>query len=311
MSTRTVSFGRIGRLAAAFALLVPGAGVAGSTWSVDCDAGKTISGTIPMLQAGDTVLVTGTCVENVELAGQTGQFDGITLDGQGTATISGSDAARDNLRLAGVRGVTVRGFHITGGRDAIHVRWSTMVFLFNNTIEETGRNGIQVTRGSWVHISSNVIQNNPRNGIEAQESTVRIGGSLDEPAQPAPNVIQGNGGDGIVVSRASVVRILGNTIRGNRGNGIAIEKLSQVDTGANTIEDNSQNGILAAHNSGVHLGRDTGSGLENSPNTTARPNGHYGIEASLGAYVDGRLGSLIGARGRKAFTAGATDSLSP
>jgi parallel beta-helix repeat protein len=311
MRTQTVSFGRISGAVVVLALLAPAAEVAGSTWSVDCDAGRTINSVLPMLQPGDTVLVRGTCVENLELAGQTGRFDGITLDGQGAATIAGSNASRDNLRLTGVRGVTVRGFRITGGRDAIHVRWSTMVFLFNNTIEETGRNGVLITRGSWVHISNNVIQSNPRNGIEIQESTVRIGGSLDEPAQPAPNLIQDNGGDGILVTRASVVRIHGNTIRSNRGNGIAIEKLSQVDTGANTIEDNSQNGILAVQHSGVHLGRDTGSGLENSPNTTARPNGRYGIDASMGAYVEGRLGSLIGARGKKSFTAGATDSLSP
>lgn len=311
MSPGAVSFGKMGGLCVAFVILLPAAGAAGDTRLVDCDAGNSIGGTLPLLKPGDTVLVSGTCVENVELSGQTGQFDGITLDGQGITTIRGPDASRDNLRLTGVRGVTVTGFRITGGRDAIHVRWGTMVFILGNTIEETGRDGIQLTRGSWAHVSSNVIQNNPRNGMQVQESTVRVGASLDEPPQPAPNLIQGNGSHGIAVSRASVVRINGNTIRSNRGNGIFVDTLSHVDTAANTIEDNSQNGIQVTQNSGVNLGRDTGSGLENSPNSTGRPNGQYGIDCSLGAYADGRLGSLTGARGQKNFTTGANDSLLP
>lgn len=311
MSARAVSFGKIGGLFVAFVLCLPAVGVAGNTRLVDCDAGNSIGGALPMLKPGDTVLVSGTCVENVELSGQTGQFDGITLDGQGTATISGPDSSLDDLRLTGVRGVTVRGFRITRGRDAIHVRWATMVFILSNTIEETGRNGILITRGSWAHISSNVIQNNPRNGMQIEESTVRIGGTLDEPPAPAPNLIQGNGGEGIVLSRAAVGRINGNTIRNNRQNGIFVQKLSQVDIGANLIEDNSQNGIQVTQNSGVNLGAGTGSGLENSPNSTGRPNGQYGIDGALGAYADGRLGSLTGARGQKNFTTGANDSLLP
>ncbi|MBI2834025.1 MAG: right-handed parallel beta-helix repeat-containing protein [Acidobacteria bacterium] len=294
-----------------FAVLVPAVGVADDTRFVDCDAGKSIGAALPTMEPGETLVVSGTCVENVEVSGQTGSFDGITLDGQGKATISGPDASRDVLRLTAVKGVTIKGFRFTGGRDAIHTRWSTMVFILSNTIEQTARNGIQVTRGAWVHISANVVQNNPRNGIEIQESTVRIGGSLDEPPQPSPNLIQGNGGDGIVVNRASVVRISGNAIRNNRQNGVRVEKMSQADIASNTIEGNSQNGIQATQNSGVNLGTDSGSGLENAPNATVVPNGEFGIDCSLGGYADGRLGSLSGARGQKNFTSGANDSLLP
>ena len=295
----------------ALAFLLPSVAMAGDTLFVDCNSGQSIGGTLPMLRPGDTLLVSGTCVENVEVSGQTGQFDAITLDGQGTATISGPDSSQDTLRLVGLREATVKGFRITGGRDGIQTRWVTAVFIMNNTVEQTARNGIQITRKSYVHMAGNVVQNNPRNGIEVQDGTVRIGSSLDEPPQPDPNLIQGNGGHGIVLSRVSVARILGNTIRNNRQNGINIEKLSQADIASNIIEANSQNGIQATQSSGVNLGTDTGTGLENSPNTTGSPNGQYGIDCSVGAYAVGRLGSLNGVRGARNFITGANDSLLP
>lgn len=274
---------------------------------VDCDAGNTIGGALTSLEPGDTLYVRGTCVEHVDV-----MLDGIVLDGQGTATISGPDSSRDTLRLVGVRGATVKGFRITGGRDGIHTRWVMgLVFVHNNIIERTGRNGIQLTRNSYAHISGNVIRNNPRNGIEVQDSRTRIGGTLDEPPQPDPNVIEDNGGHGIVVTRGSVARVNGNVIRRSGQNGIYVEKVSQADIGSNVIEDNAQSGIQATHNSGVNLGADTGTGLEQSPNSTGRPNGQWGIDCSVGTYAAGRLGSLTGARGQKSFTAGANDSLRP
>ena len=106
-------------------------------------------------------------------------------------------------------------------------------------------------------------------------------------------MIQDNSGHGIAISRASVARILGNTIRNNRQNGINVEKLSLADVASNLIEGNSLNGIQVTQNSGVNLGTDTGSGLEQSPNTTGASNGQFGIDASLGAYLDGRLPAAL------------------
>jgi parallel beta-helix repeat protein len=311
MSARTDFFAWFIYPFGALFLLLPSLGRA-ETRSVDCDAGGSITGALTALKPGDTLLVSGTCVENVEVAGQNGQFDGINLDGQGTATIRGADSSLDDLRLATVRGATVRGFRVTGGRDAIHVRWGTDVFIMNNTIEQTARNGIQVTRGSWVQIVDNVVQNNPRNGIEVQESTARIGSAItDDAAQPNPNRIEGNGGQGIVVSRGSTVRIAGNTIRSNGQNGVYVEKMSQADISSNGIEGNALNGIQVIQNSGVNLGADTGTSYESLPNSTGTPNGQWGIDCSLVSYAAGRLGTLMGAKGLKNFTTGAYDSLLP
>ena len=93
---------------------------------VNCDAGDTIGHALTALKSGDTLFVTGTCRENVEISAE---FEVILLEGGGTATISGPDSSRDTLRLVGQRGVLVRGFLITGGRDGIHTRWVTLGYL--------------------------------------------------------------------------------------------------------------------------------------------------------------------------------------
>src|SRR5690348_12514048 len=80
------------------------------THTVTCGPEKTIGQAIKMLKAGDTLLVSGTCNENLTI-GQ--EVERITLDGQGTATING-DSSANAVTVTG-RGVTIRGFVITGG----------------------------------------------------------------------------------------------------------------------------------------------------------------------------------------------------
>ncbi|OFW01799.1 MAG: hypothetical protein A3G20_00045 [Acidobacteria bacterium RIFCSPLOWO2_12_FULL_59_11] len=303
MNIKTDFFGKLTYLLVALVLFLPSWGVA-ETRFVNCDSGRSIGEALKTLSPGDTLLVSGTCRENVEVGGETGQFDGITLDGQGTATISGPDPAVNTLQLTSVRGVTVKGFRITGGRDGLIISSGQRVGIENTTIEQVGRQGMQVQRGTTMaHIMNSVIQNNPSHGLVVNENSyLRIGfatGVGSSEGDTGPNVIQGNGGHGVYIQRASLARIYQNTIRNNRQNGVNVEKLSYAEIASNIIEGNRRNGIQATQNSGVHLGTDTGTGNENRPNSTgtSAPNGKYGIEVSLGAYADGRLGTLTGVWG--------------
>ena len=313
MIARTDFFSKPAGLFLALVFLMPSLALA-DTLFVDCNARQSIGGTLPMLKPGDTILVSGTCVENVAVSGWTGQFDGITLDGQGTATISGQDSSRNTIQLTGVRNVTVKGFRITGGNDGIVSDEGESVSIENNTIEQVGRFGIQ-QQGGTLAVTNSVIQNNPRDGILVSENAVvriglpgGVGGGAGAVARP--NIIQGNGGHGVQIQRASRARISANTIRNNGLNGVNVQNLSFAQIGFNVIEGNRQSGIQATQNSGVELGTDTGTGND-LPNSTRVPNGQYGIDCSLGAYADGRLGSLSGTRGPKNFTEGANDSLLP
>src|SRR5262245_54874540 len=80
---------------------------------VDCD--QTPSGALQKAIAathpGDTLVVNGTCNEHVTIP-----VDkiSITLDGGGTATISGSDPAQPTVLVRG-RDVAIQGFTINGG----------------------------------------------------------------------------------------------------------------------------------------------------------------------------------------------------
>src|SRR6476660_10590279 len=80
------------------------------THTLTCGPQKTIGQAIKTLKPGDTLLVSGTCNENLAI-GQ--EVERITLDGQGTATING-DSSANSVTVTG-RGITIRGFVITGG----------------------------------------------------------------------------------------------------------------------------------------------------------------------------------------------------
>jgi hypothetical protein len=118
------------------------------TFTVDCDAGQTIQDTIKDLIAGDTLLVSGTCDENVLISGATAP-NSLTLDGQGTATINGPNTTQATIRITR-GGITIKGFTITGGRDGIDVSRGGTATITGNVIGTTSsgpaRDGIVLTR---------------------------------------------------------------------------------------------------------------------------------------------------------------------
>ena len=308
-------------LATATLTFLLGSEASAAPWLIDCDRGDSLQavfsdagrGNAPLqLRPGAVVLVSGTCNENVEI---TEAFDGIVLDGQGTATINGPDTARDTLRLIGVRNFTVRGFTITGGRDGINLRGVQMVSIQGNTIR-AGRDGIQVHRESFAMIIDNTLQNG-RDGIVVHEnSAARIGFATSTAADPSPNLIDSNGRHGILISRSSTARIAGNTITNNgktgTGTGIRVDRVSQADIASNQIDQNREDGIRVIQNSGVNLGTVTTGHFLDVVNTTVLPNVGVGIRGQIGGYGVGRLGSLNGAVGPKDFSdASSIDRITP
>ena len=83
--------------------------------TLDCDTGATIQSVVNRLRPGDILLVSGTCNENLTIPVE---VQGITLDGQDTATINGPDPNRPTVTIKGP-GVTIKGFTITGGDTLI------------------------------------------------------------------------------------------------------------------------------------------------------------------------------------------------
>jgi parallel beta helix pectate lyase-like protein len=283
---------------------------------VDCSLGQTLTATLARVGPGDTILVRGTCSENVFISNGAGRFSGVTLDGQGTAVISGPDATLDTIEATGISAFTIKGLTITGGFDGLAANTMSQLSIDHVTVQNTGRHGIHIQRGSsMVAITNSTIQNNPQNGVIVNENSyARVGFGMGVGASQGdtgPCSILGNGGHGVRVQRASSARIYSSTISGNLSDGIHIESDSYAEVASNVIDGNAKNGVFVSENSVLHLGNATGAKNEDNPNTTVVANGVFGLTASWGAYVQGRLGTLTGVSGASSFTHGAVNNLTP
>jgi parallel beta-helix repeat protein len=266
-----------------------------ATVDVDCNTGGAIGRTLVKLKPGDVLFVQGVCRENVLVQSE---INGIVIDGQGKATIRAADARQPAVQILG-REVTIRGFTMTGGFFGVAVNRGATALIESNTIEGAEHSGVEVSQNSFGRIVDNTIRRNRQNGILVLGSaSVHIGVVRSDDQRPRPNIIQDNEGDGIHVIRASTARIVGNTLSGNRGSGLAVRQTSHADVAGNVFNGNSKDGIHVIGNSGVNLA-DSSMRLFEQPNTTTVPNGMFGIRCEIGAYIEGRLGTLAGSGGVK------------
>jgi len=277
-----------------------------ATIRLTCSAKDTIGNAIKKLKPGDTLLVTGSCNEHVEIPAEVAR---ITLDGQDKATINGPDATKDTMTIRG-RAILMKGFTITGGGNAIQVEVGGDAVIDGNTVNNAGRFGIGVNRMAFAVIVNNTIRNNTSQGIAvAGGAFAFIGFRTGIDKTTSPNTIENNGDHGITVARSSSARIVGNMIRNNKRNAVNVSRASQADISNNTIEGNGGDGINVTQNSSVSLGIGTGTGIFDLPNSTASPNGGVGTRCALNSSVDGRLGSLNGNSATKDFDPSCTESL--
>ena len=279
--------------------------------------GQSLQHFLDELNPGDTLLVSGTCNENVVFG------DGrrnLVIDGQGSATISGPNPNQPTVNIRG-RNITIKGFTITGGQEGVHVFRGGSATIDGNLIQNVGTSGIGIHNQANAVIVNNTIQNNPDDGINViGGSNAFIGIRSASNLVAGSNTIQNNGRRGVFVSRGSNTRIVGNTISGNDGDGVNVSSVSHADIASNAIDDNGTiggpsptAGIAVGENSGVNLGRDTGTGPLESPNTSNVPNKDFGIRCFINSYANGRLGSLNGtAAAKDGFgVGGCIDSLLP
>ena len=276
---------------------------------VDCD--KEHSGAlqraIDRATPGQTILVSGTCYENVSIG--PGK-DSMTLDGGGSGAVQGPDVTANTIQIRGPKAVTVTGLTIRGGRVGIDVSRGSSALIDGNTIENTGRNGITLGAFATANIVNNTIQNNASAGILVTGNAFGfIGFATADDTSASPNVIRNNGTHGISVTLSSSARIAGNTISNNTRNGINVDRGSQANVSDNTIDANGQHGVFVTENSSVNLGSDSGTGLFDVPNRTFVNNVLRGIACRVGGAANGRRGTLNGNGGPKDFGTSCVDSL--
>ena len=263
--------------------------------TVDCGNGEAVGPKLGDLRPGDVVVVQGTCRENLLLQPELLR---ITIDGQGKATIQAPDAQRPAIQVLG-REVTIKGVTVTGGLFGIAINRGATAVIDYNTVRDAAHSGIEVSQDSFARIINNTVEHNQQNGIFVLgSSSAHIGVLSTGDTVASPNVIRDNGADGIKVLRASTARIIGNTLSGNRGNGLTVQQASHAEVAGNTFNGNGQCGIRVTGNSGADLA-DSAMRLVEHPNATTVANEMFGIRCEMGAYMDGRVGSLKGRRGVK------------
>jgi hypothetical protein len=275
---------------------------------VDCDRQPSgaVQRAIKAARPGKTIFVSGTCHENVTLP--VGK-DSITLDGGGAATIHGVDATQPTILVNG-RQTTIKGFTITGGQDGIVVSRGGWAVIDSNTIRNAGRNGIDVTQIGFAVIVNNTVQENRNAGIAVGlQSSAWIGFVSETDTVASPNLVSGNGAQGIVVLRGATARIAGNDVSNNAANGVRVAEASYAQISDNTINGNGTNGIFVQQGSSVTLG--AGALLFSRRNSTTINNLGFGILCQVGGIADGRLGSLNGESGVESYSEGCVGSLIP
>ncbi len=306
MEVKAIAIQLICGFAVGFFWLVPSAEA-----QVDCDkepAGA-LQRAIDAARSGDTILVRGTCEENVYIAEDKNR---ITLDGGGKATIHGSDPNQNTISVRG-RGIGINGLAITGGMYGIFVTHGGHGNIDGNTIERTGRTGIIVQEQSSAVIINNTVRYNPNIGITLNgASYANIGFDTTQYGEPipAPNFVRYNG-RGIQVERAASARIAANDISNNAREGLWIDSAGQANISSNTINENGLDGILASRGGGANLGQHFGDGLLMQPNRTTVVNGGFGIRCDVAGYASGRLGSLNGSSGAQNYSNGCVNDLEP
>jgi parallel beta-helix repeat protein len=273
---------------------------------VDCSS-STLQAAMNNAVAGQTISVTGTCNENVVIRNDSQR---ITLKGEGTATINGSNPNSPALIVRG-KGIVIQGFTITGGSVGIDLNRGSNAFVDGNVIENASGHGIVVGPGAFAGVINNLIRNNLGAGIVVNEnSSARIGFSEDSDTAAAGNAIQDNA-VGILVTNQSNARIVGNDISSNDGDGVLVIRRSSADISNNAINGNGTDGIRVEDNSVVQLGQDSGSSIFELPNDTSTNNTGFGLSCALGGVADGRQGTLTGTSGATDFDAACIDDLSP
>ena len=161
-----------------------------ATVSVDCDAGNTIMAALANLKPGDTVLVSGTCNEQVSFAPEMVR---ITLDGQKKTTIQhpGKPAASPHTVFIQGKWIMIKGITVLGGLDGIHLAGPASAELDGNVVVKAARAGIHIDKGSVARILNNTVQESGAFGIDITGvSLAYIGVRIPRLPALSPNTIR-------------------------------------------------------------------------------------------------------------------------
>jgi hypothetical protein len=233
---------------------------------VDCGKGGSINSTLASLTSsgntrGVTILVTGTCRENIVIAA----FDNLALQASPISTIQDqTNGSQPVVVIFNSNNVALVGFTINGGSSGVDCAPDSFCQLYlnriqqsyegvrfasshgivsSNNISNSGYSGISVLEGASVSTTSNTISGSGLAGmLVGYGSTLTAVSDIVQNNLTGVQVIQksalratdltitGNRGDGVLLLSGSTAAFqqsnIGNVITGNSGNGASVNDLS-------------------------------------------------------------------------------------
>jgi hypothetical protein len=180
---------------------------------VNCDRGEEIARALARAEPGDTIRVTGTCVERVSI-----KTDRITLDGQGAATLDGGGGPMAEfdgvVTIDGASGVTIQGFTVQNGPgEGILGTHGAAFSMRNTTVQDNGGNGVAVAEGSTAELTDcSMLRNATGIDVFTQSSAVLKGAIRT-------NENLGNGAD---INGTSIIEIRGAQVEVSRNGGVGL-----------------------------------------------------------------------------------------
>lgn len=225
------------------------------TISVNCDAGETITQALQDTEGGDTIQITGTCNETVDIS-----FDGLILDGQGSTIIDAGGASLPIVAIAGARNVTIRDITVQNGDLGILGTDGAALRLEGVTVQNTVKEGIRIEDNSTGHLSNSSVTNSGLDGIAViNNSSAVFEGTITSNT---------NGNDGLRVLQNSSISSLAMasiTLDNNMGFGLLVQNSSTFnDFNATLSANNNQNaGVGVFDASSANLNADISNNIGN------------------------------------------------
>jgi hypothetical protein len=195
--------------------LVPGAAAdqTRAVHTVNCNRDQTIANALKRADPGDTIRVTGTCVERIVI-----KKDRITLDGQGSAVLDGEGGGPTEfsgvVTVDGAKGVTIKGFVVqrSPGEGILGRRGAAFV-VQNTTVQDNVFTGIAVGDGSTAELTDVTVKRNLAGLDIFTGSAAVLRGTI---------VLQNNTANGAEINGLSVLEIRGAHVQASDNGGVGI-----------------------------------------------------------------------------------------
>jgi hypothetical protein len=241
---------------------------------LDCNRGGSLAKTVAHANPGDTILFTGNCLGPINIT-----QSGLTLQGQGVATIDGQKQTA--ITVSSVQNVKLLALEVMNGLNGILVNSQAQITMNNITSHDNTVFGIALQNLSSATLKDVKAHHNGVSGLDVENSSAA---TLSGSFTTEDNFVFGinvNAGSSLTISRSQVLaqrNLLGIQL-GTAASGFLAESVSSI-----TVQNNVSTGLTVV--SGSHL-------VSFGGKISAHDNGRNGVSVNSKAGLDLDAASIL------------------